>query len=564
MFRRATLFFCVIFSLQLVAQDDRTVTEHQLTAESDYIRANQLKLLGKQEEALKLFEEIGRKDKRNHAAWYEAARIHEQLGQWENAEKAIRTAIRIEGGEPWYHIKYVDILEAQGKFADAAEVYRDLVPLRPDQQAFYDRWVYLLMRAQDWDGALRVLGQEASHFGESEEIGLQRAEILERSGDREAALAALNQLVARYPDNSGLLRWKAETLERFGMKDSLAEVYTQILKIDPGDAEARVRLAALTTEGSPSVTRLLALEQVISNPSVPAEEKVKALLPFLAEYSETEEQLLGDALTTNAEKLSAQHPGHAAVQALYADVLNFSGKLREASEAYERTLAIDDSNPLVWEQYLYALAETGQYIKLLDAADTALDLFPNKASHHLLYGAALMARGDWEEALDATDQALLMGSRDLYIKMTALLQKARCLHFLENIGRRNATVQMALDIDSKALPANILRYGYQCLEGSLDEGAIRDIEALKKNHPAAGTLNLFTIIGTGQANAEKLQAIQADSQIWNDGKALSWLGLWHLKNGREQEAVLTFQKACLLDDIYPETIFMKNITSKKG
>ena len=66
------------------------VSEAEVNTQKVFIEANREKILGNYENAAYLYKEVLKKDGKNHAAYYELARIHDVLDQDSEALKAIQ------------------------------------------------------------------------------------------------------------------------------------------------------------------------------------------------------------------------------------------------------------------------------------------------------------------------------------------------------------------------------------------------------------------------------------------------------------------------------------------
>jgi tetratricopeptide (TPR) repeat protein len=266
--------------------------------------------------------------------------------------------------------------------------------------------------------------------------------------------------------------------------------------------------------------------------------------------------MLSVVLLEQSKQLVRQYPQNAGAHALQADILNQTGRLREAAESYARTIQLNNTQPLVWEQYLFALAETHQYSTLLSASEEAMDLFPNISAHFLLHGTALMAEGQWDEAIDVTDQALLMAGKNAYIRIQAGLQLARCFHMKMDPGRRNALLQQVFAIDESALPAMRLYLGYGLIEDQRTEQWHDILKKARQLYPEDGSLIVFETLDRTSVSPIKPERTDFDESVLKDGIALEWIGAWMASKGEKERAISWWESAVLQTDFHPETLYL--------
>jgi tetratricopeptide (TPR) repeat protein len=488
------ILFLIGLATSTVMAQFEVVTEEEVNVEGKYIEANQLKLLGKLDEALKKFEEIVRQQRDNHGAHYEIARIYEARGDWPNAEKSIRNAIRYNPVEPWYRVKIVDILESQKKYAEAAEEMRQLVPMRPDQEALYDRWIQLLIDAEAPHKAVQVLQEQEQHFGLTLQLTRKKAAIYHSLGDTESAISVWEALIERFPDNPQFLRAFAIELTTLDQNERAISLYQQILALNPDDPEAQLALVRLSSADLPIYKRLDALAPLVDDPDVSLDRKIKSLIPFVSELQSTPDTILAGQLHRLTDRLLDQYPADAKIFAIKADIYNQMSEHGPAADFYEKTVQLNPSIPGVWEQYLYALYETRRYEELLTATEKAIDLFPNQANHYLLNGAALMAQGEWADAIAATDQALLMAGRNRLIAYLASFQIARCYHEAGEFEQRDAQIENALTISESAPEALAFRYAWQLPLKHADSAFAKKLRESADEHPNDSALSTLVFL----------------------------------------------------------------------
>lgn len=559
-------FFIVIVVFLLVSHRSSaqvlTIPQQQVDTEREYIRANQLKLIGKTDEALKIFEDIVRKDKRNHAAFYEIARIYEAKQDWLNAEKAIANAVRINPREPWYFVKQVDILEEQNKLDAAAKVFEELIPLRPDQQALYTRWAQILTNAGQDEKAIDVLNEEEARFGKNLGITEAKVSIYKKEGEKEEVIAEWQRLHETFPNEKDYLKRQVDELVEQGRFDDLEPLYKKILEIDPYDSETKIKLAKVNAKDLSRNDQLEALDPMIDDRSINAEQKIRALLPFIEILASTQDSTMAADLLDKAEKLTEMYPENAMAHALLADIHNQNGDMQNAADAYARTIELDISNAVVWEQYLFALSETQQYEKLLSASEEAIDLFPNRSEFFLLNGTALMADGNWEDAIDLTDQALLRSGRNTIIKLLAYTQMSRAYHMNNDRDKRDQSLQGALGVNDRYLPALKLLLGFGLVDNALSEDWKNIMSTTLARYPGDPTLQLFSAMSKQSIDSRGVFTEETlPGSCLDDGKCLEWLALWCEGNNMATEAKKWWEKASLTPTYGPETSArMKELT----
>jgi tetratricopeptide (TPR) repeat protein len=239
--------------------------------------------------------------------------------------------------------------------------------------------------------------------------------------------------------------------EQVGDAQRARDTYQRILELEPTDAKAQLALAGKPGLHTEEARYISSLRSVFENPDLAIDLKLSRILPFIAKVAETNDPALAASTLALTELLERVHPGEAKAFAASADLLYHSGRRREAIERYEKTLTLDETVYLVWEQLLHAYHEEKEYVALRRRADEALDLFPNRAEIHYLYGVACLELGQPRQAVDALEQALLMGGGDVRIAYLAQSKLGRAYQMLNRLKDADAAFEAALKLNARSV-----------------------------------------------------------------------------------------------------------------
>lgn len=453
-----TILIFVASSLALPAQQVR-VNEKDVELETRFIDANRERILGNYDKAIPIYEEILDRDEDNHAASYELGRVYDAM---ETYDKAIRYAKQAIEGDPlnsWYQQFLADVYQKVGRNEEAAEIYEELVKRTPDNEEYYFKWAYYLVRANEIDKAVKVYDQLESQIGFSEELIRRKHALYLGTGDTRKAGKELERLTEAFPDNPEYQHLLAAFYEEVGEQKKAEEVYRKILEIDPNNAKARLALAGKPEKTSNEIQYLNSLRPIFEKADVELDLKIKQIMPIIQRIAATGDRQLGEAALELTSILERLHADEAKVYAASGDLLYHLGRRAEAIGKYEKTLQLDDTVFMVWEQLLYAQYEEGNYEALRERAEEAMDYFPNQAVAYYLYGLASDELGAEEDAQGALEQALLMAGSDP--RMTFQIQARLGLVYadLEAFDRSDEAFEAALELNSES--AEVLNwYGY--------------------------------------------------------------------------------------------------------
>ncbi len=435
------------------------VSEQEIKLQEVFIEANREKVLGNFEEAIALYKKVLKEDRNNHTAAYEIARIYVLQDDLTKAQEYIKRALEERPDNPWYNKFIAHIHEESGSFAAAASVYQKLIERQPDEKDYYFKRAYYLVKADRIAKAIEVYDQLEARNGVSEKVIRRKHNLYLGMGENQQAAKELQRLVEAYPTNTDYLELLAGFYERVNAPNKAREVYQRILRIDPDNGKAQLALAGSSQKHADNAKYLQSLRAVFEKPNVGIDPKIQRLMPIVNEVVESEDTALARQALELTEILQDQHPTEAKSYAVTADLLYYSGQPEAALEEYRKTLELDDTNFLVWEQVLTICLELEQYEQLRDFSQSALDLFPNKAFVNYMNGLALHHLGKVREASGGLEMALLMAGNDGRMQFKIQRALGNVYHELEEYDQSEAAFESALELNASA-PFVLNDYSY--------------------------------------------------------------------------------------------------------
>ena len=111
-------------------------------------------------------------------------------------------------------------------------------------------------------------------MGINEEVTRRKHSLYLGLGNYKKAEKELNLLIEKYPNNPDYRHLLATFFEQTGDEKAAKEVYRQIIKIDPEDAQATISLAEGKKNNGNTGDYFARLEQVFKNPDVNIDIKI--------------------------------------------------------------------------------------------------------------------------------------------------------------------------------------------------------------------------------------------------------------------------------------------------
>ena len=257
----------------------------------------------------------------------------ESEGKTAEACELYRQALRVRPGYARAHLNLGVALEALGDGDAALQAYRDALAAEPANPfAGYNLGKLLHTRGEHALAArhLRAAVERKPDFADARVV---LAAALEATGDVEGAAAALEQALKQRPDYAGAWYNYALALDKLGRSAEAEAALRRALAIAPGDA-AQFQLAKLLRargafdEGEALLRQMLERE--------PRSAELHAAL-YEAHKARGDQEAAAAALRTALE----MRPDWAAAWAMYAEVMKALQRLPECEAALRRALALD-------------------------------------------------------------------------------------------------------------------------------------------------------------------------------------------------------------------------------
>ncbi len=566
----SSLLYTLILSittLQLLAQKPITqVSEDEINTQKVFIEGIKEKLLGNEEEAIVLFAEVAKKQPKNDAALYELAQLYQKTGKKTKAKSYAQKAVVIAPDNVWYSTYYAEILSEGGEYEQAAEIYKNLVKYHPNNDEYYFEWAYLYVKANKPSEAIKIYDQLEKKSGVSERITKRKYSLYSVLGKSKKAESELKKLVDAFPYEIGYRQLLAEFYEQNRKPEQAKAIYKKILELNPDDPVANLALAETFKAENDEPRYLKAIMEVFKNPSVGIDIKIGELAPYIRKVPEYKNKpVIQQQLFDLAETLTIVHSKEAKAFSLYGDMLYQADKNDEALAAYQKTLELDNSVFMVWEQVMTILWTLEKGDELLKLTEEAMDVFPNQANVFFMNGVAHSLNKNYKDAVDALEQSLMMAGRNKEMRNRIYAELGAQYHYLKDEEKSNQAFDDALAINGRdAYTLN--KYSYYLCERGTDLEKARQMSS-NANQLVANKPSYQDTYGWIMFKLEDYQASERwlkkalNSGGTNNPTILEHYGDVLFKLGKESDAVSYWQKAQSQGS--SSSILNKKITDKK-
>lgn len=316
--------------------------------------------------------------------------IRKQQGQLEDAERLLRASISLAPSRPHYHANLGNLLSKLQRFEEAEQCYRRA--LRHDGQFRAARL-----------GLARALSEAGSHIAAEQEARLLTAAD---SADAEAfsALGVALSGQARYPEAADAYRRALAIAPTYGAaRHNLGALLAKMEKIEESLVEldrataAGVRGAEIDFNRASALMKLYRFEEgeallrssIARSPSNADAQKLLAQFRFMRGDSD---------FASDLAAATAAHPGDAALQLAYGQVLHGANRIGDAEETLRTALHYCPNSRLLG-LLATVYQEGGRFDEALATAQRAVAVDPEDDLLSDYVIDALMSLGRADEAL---------------------------------------------------------------------------------------------------------------------------------------------------------------------
>ncbi len=516
-----------------------------LEADALYYDAVRARIKGDEKKAEELLNKVIELKPDASGAYYDLARIS-MPDQPDKASAYIKKAIELDKGNIWYQQQLAQILAFKNKYDEAADIYNKLAKEERYNDDYLLKASLLYQRSGKYKEALQVLDKLLEKTGDDEEYLYQKQQLYLKMNDVEGAAKTIEKMIEKNPQEGRYYALLAEIYDNNKQGEKAKEVYRKAEQLFGDDPVVLISIAEHYKRNNDSLKYNEYLKKALLSKSLDAETQLSLLVNYIQDAETEERKKEGLELAGHVAEL---HQDNAQVLAVYGDLLALNGERNKATEQYKKSLAIDQSKYLVWQNMLYTLTEKKDADSLLYYSEKALRLYPNQAMLHYLNGVGHFNKKEYDKAIKSINRAIDMLPEDNTDRMADMYQMLGDVYNMEKkYEESDSSYERALRIrPDNASALNNYSY-YLSLRGvRLDDAERMSKHSLELQPDEATFLDTYGWIMYKQGKYDKAKEyIQKAVDIEKenaDGTLLEHLGDVLYKLGDKDGALQYWKKA---------------------
>jgi tetratricopeptide (TPR) repeat protein len=552
------IFLSIFFLLLSACKSSKELTEKsnelevkalsepmKMQADRIFIDAVQEKILGNLQEAFNMFNQAIQINPQIDAAYFEMANIYLMQSDYEKATENIEKALEINSSSVYYREYYAELLGAQYKYEEAADVFKSLKSDDPEKMIYYLDEAHYRAKAEDYKTALEILNTIEEKVGFNEEVAIQKHQIFIKQSKLEEAAGELKKAIKAYPDEVRFKHMLADFYIVNGYEDEGVKVYEQIIENHPNDPIAITSLADYYKSKGDRAKYIAYYKMAFSNSSIPIDAKIMVLYNYIHHYDEVKNEI--DDAFELATILKEVHPKNPKVYAITGDLYNLNENSEKALENYLKSIEIQKDVFSVWQQAFFILSEQKDYNKLIETTEEAMEYFPNQPLIYFFNGLSYHQLKDHSSAEKSYSKAAKMVLDNPPLKAQIYSNLGDVYNSLENFDASDESFEKALEIEPQnAYTLNNYSYFLSLRKEKLELAKEMSAKSNKLEPSNPSFLDTYAwILFQNEEYEEALQwqekALKASAEP--TGTLLEHYGDILFKLGRVDEAITYWNKA---------------------
>ncbi|OJW17627.1 tetratricopeptide repeat protein [Mucilaginibacter sp. 44-25] len=367
------------------------------------------KTLDNKKAAAELFNRVLQIDANNDASLYELANIEQVQNNLVEARLYLERAVALNRDNEWYWNALASLYEKSNDLPKLNAVFDELIRLNPDKSDYYYDKANAFYLQKRYTEALKLYDKVEELAGPSEELLLSRQKVYLRQNDVKKAASLLDALIEQNPTQTRYYLAKAEIFSTNKQYDSAIAILRKAIAIDPSNGLLHLALADIFREQNKPAASYDELEAAFADSNLDIDQKLRILLGYLPRLKEPDAR--ASALQLSKVLVQA-HPDNSKAYALYGDLLLQSNQVKEAKEAYKKSISLDKQAYGVQEQLVRIEFSENNMDAVIYDGEKALELFPNQAWMNYMVGVAWLEKKNYVKSISYLKNTVMLAADD--------------------------------------------------------------------------------------------------------------------------------------------------------
>ncbi len=463
-----------------------------------FVNGNREKILFNYDEALKQFRYCYGLQPENAAVNFIIGDVYFQKKMYEDAERYVADAVKLDKENIWYKELLVDVYIARKKNKEAAELMLAVAREKKEVQNMLQA-SYLFVMAKDYSKAIKVLEEVEKNVGINEDVVKQKEQIYLAQNKLSKAIQEVEKLIKAFPSETKYMGMLADLYVANGKAEKALEIYNEILRKEPENGFALFSLSDYYRAKNDKEKWYSLMKAGMASKDVDAKSKINVLSSFMGGQDFTDQSARTFELATIFAKANDTE---AAPYLVLGDLYAQQRKYDSARFEYRRALTIEPSTYVAWQQLIYCSSQMLNNELLLQDCEDAIEYFPAEPAFFTYAAIASMQLKQYDKAVSHALKGLEVitpDQKEIELQLNATLADA--YHYLKNYKASDSTYETILKNDSlNAYALNNYAYFLSLRKINLDKAAVMSKKSLELDSENASYMDTYGWILFTQKN----------------------------------------------------------------
>ncbi len=532
------LISCMAVSKSKMPQPSAELPPNQISAFHEAVR---LKIAQQWEASIQQFEKYLLLNPKDDAAYFA---LYELYSIQKNSAKALQNlerAHQLDTKNTWYIQELAFLNFEQQNYEQSQKYFEKLLKVESRNPDFLYGYAECLVKQGKAEAAIEALNNTQDQVGVFPELSIQKFNLYQSIKQTGKAENELLKALDVYPNDPQLLAILTDFY--FQTQNGMKAVQTleALVKSDPNNGRAHMALADIYRQQNKYKQAMNEYLLAFQKDDVDLDSKIRVCIKWM-ETPHVKDPLFVELLNV----LSLNHPSDAKVATLEGDYWSTIENKAKSLKAYQRSISIDPSKYVVWNQVLLLEFELFHFDDLLKDSKECINLYPTMPVPYLFSALSNNRFNHFQEAKTMANLGI-----DLTLNDNALLTEFYVQLGIAYLGLKNDKEATKSFDEAKSISNNSdfvkKEIAYHLAYFKIDiRLALEMIEALLAKSPDdpiyLATKGYVLMANKSYTEAETvlLQAIELDD---TNPEFYEYLGDVQQQLGKKTEAQEKWQKA---------------------
>ncbi|MCL2073399.1 MAG: tetratricopeptide repeat protein [Marinilabiliaceae bacterium] len=365
-----------------------------------FMEGNRFKALGEYSKAVDYYNEAINADPASAACFYELANMYYMLGDTKRSEDTALKAVQLVPDNEWYLLFLSRIYHYNNKIFSALIVAKELVRLKPNNYEYLYNLSQMEITSGKYQDAIVSLNRIEAILGINEIISLEKHTLYVELNDSKNAENEIIKLSKHNPYDYDYQVYLGDYYSQQGNLKKALNVYEKVLQQDPNNGIVHFSLANYHLVKNDEKNFKQSMINGFNSPTVTLEDKLQRLLVFLMAIDNPENPMKKEDFENIFAQLKILHKDDFRTYVLYGNFLNHYQQRKEAAEAFETALLIDEKQESVWQDFLFLAMGEYEEDKFLEQCQIAANAFPENPIINFITALAYSTFKNYEKAIE--------------------------------------------------------------------------------------------------------------------------------------------------------------------